>query len=266
MTIDRWEAGDAYEAFMGRWSRRLAQAFLTWLQPAPALHWLDVGCGPGALTSAICNHANPASVLGCDLSAPFVEHARQRVQHPAATFAVAGAGDLPRRDDGFDAVVSGLVLNFTPDPVAALAAMQECARAGGIVSAYVWDYADGMQFLRVFWDEVVALDPNAASQDEGRRFPLCREPALRAAFDAAGFDRVTTTALELDTVFANFDDYWAPFLQGTGPAPGYVASLDDAAREALKSRLRHRLHTDPDGRVYLRARAWCACGNTRSST
>ena len=257
---DKWVTGDAYEAYMGRWSRPLARTFVAWLRPQPSGTWLEVGCGTGALTSTLCDLCEPASIVACDPSAPFIEHARENLADARASFVVAGAEALPRRDRGFDAVVSGLVLNFLPDPEAALAAVRERLRSGGTVAAYVWDYAEGMGFLRSFWEEAVTLDPRAAPLDEGRRFPLCRAPALDALFRAAGFVQVATGALEIATDFANFDDYWTPFLRGTGPAPAYVASLDPASRESLRERLRQRLHAENDERIRLRARAWAVRG------
>jgi SAM-dependent methyltransferase len=257
---DGWVAGDAYEAYMGRWSRPLARVFVEWLRPRPSANWLDVGCGTGALTSTICDHCEPASVVACDPSEAFIEHARRSLADARASFVVAGAEALPRRNGGFDAVVSGLVLNFLPDPGLAVASVSERLRPGGTVAAYVWDYAEGMEFLRSFWEEVVASDPRAVALDEGRRFPLCRESALASLFRAAGLAQVETVALEIPTDFATFDDYWTPFLRGTGPAPSYVASLDPRSRESLRERLRRRLPTGRDGRVRLRARAWAVRG------
>ena len=257
---DRWLAGDAYERYMGRWSRPLARAFLEWLRPPSDAHWLEIGCGTGALTAAIVAGSNPGSVLACDPSEAFVEHARQRVTDPRASFVVAAADAPPARDGGFDLVVSGLVLNFLAPPEAALATFGQRLRRGGTVSAYVWDYAGGMEFLRAFWDEAVGVDGRAAALDEGRRFPLCSAPALQALFDSAGLTQVITGAIEIETQFADFDDYWAPFLRGTGPAPAFVASLEPPARDELRERLRRRLRPGADGGIQLRARAWSVRG------
>jgi SAM-dependent methyltransferase len=257
---DRWVTGDAYEAYMGRWSRPLARMFVEWLRPKPSAHWLEVGCGTGALTSAICHFCEPASVVACDPSEPFIEHARKSLSDARATFVTAEAGALPGRNGGFDVVVSGLVMNFLPHPGEAVAAVRERLRPGGIAAAYVWDYAEGMEFLRYFWDEAVAADRRALGLDEGRRFPLCRAPALAALFRAAGLAEVETDRLEVPTDFAAFDDYWTPFLCATGPAPSYVASLDPPSRESLRERLRRRLPAGRDGRIQLRARAWAVRG------
>ncbi len=257
---DSWEAGDAYEAYMGRWSRPVARSFVEWLRPKPSAHWLEVGCGTGALTSAICQHSNPASVVACDPSEPFVNDARRRISDPRVAFVLAGADDLPTRDSGFDTVVSGLVLNFVPDSERAVAAMRTRLRAGGCVAAYVWDYAGRMEFLRYFWEEAVASDPGAANLDEGRRFPLCQPEALASLFRAARLSQIETHVLESSTHFENFSDYWQPFLGGTGPAPSYAASLEPSRRESLRQRLQQRLQPEPDGRIHLVARAWAVRG------
>lgn len=258
--VDRWLAGDAYESYMGRWSRLVSRAFVEWLRPEPSANWLEVGCGTGALTSAICELGKPASVLACDPSGPFVEHARRNISDARVSFTVAGVDGLPRRNDGFDETVSGLVLNFLPDPDAALVSLCERLRKGGVVAGYVWDYADGMEFLKLFWQEAEALDPRAASLYEGRRFPLCSETALSSLFSGAGLAQVETHAVEIETNFASFDDYWTPFLRGTGPAPSYVASLDPPGRESLREQLSRILHVGNEGSIRLRARAWAVRG------
>jgi len=257
---DRWLAGDAYEAYMGRWSRQTARLFLAWVRPMPQAHWLEIGCGTGALTSAICARGEPASVTACDPSASFVAYAREHVADPRVSFAVAGSDDVPRQDGGFDVAVSGLVLNFLPDPEAAVKSLRERVREGGILAAYVWDYAGGMEWLRVFWDEATALDPRAAALDEGQRFPLCAAPALAALFRGSGLAQVDTTGLEIPTEFETFDDYWRPFLDGTGPAPSYVVSLDGPSRARLRARLAQRLPAGSGGHIRLRARAWAVRG------
>lgn len=158
----------------------------------------------------------------------------------------------------------GLVLDFVPDPARAAREMTRVARPGGMVAAYVWDYAGRMDFLRRFWDAAVALREEAGAHDEGRRFPLCHPDALATALRAGGLDEVATKALEVATVFSDFDDYWTPFLSGQAPAPGYVATLGAADREALRERLRATLPFAPDGSIHLVARAWAARGRVPS--
>ena len=171
------------------------------------------------------------------------------------SFAVAGAEALPARDGGFDAIVSALVLNFIPEPERALAAMSERAAPGGVIAACVWDYAGGVEFLGCFWEEAVALDPSAAALDESRRFGSWQQAKLSSLFQAAGLTRVEAGTIEIPTDFSDFDDYWQPFLGGTGPAPSYVASLDPTQRGLLKDRLERRFQPGSDGLIRLRARA-----------
>jgi SAM-dependent methyltransferase len=251
--------GDAYEQFIGRWSRLVAREFIRWLAPPASWSWLEVGCGTGALTQAICLDADPASVVACDPSPQFISHARRSLDHPAVTFLVAGAGDLPRSEGGFDAVASGLVLNFIPGPAEAVREMSSRLRPGGMLAAYVWDYADGMLFLRIFWEAAQELDAEATGLNEGQRFSLCRPDALTNLWQGAGFERVETKALEIDMPFPDFDSYWAPFLGGTGPAPAYVSTLQPAAREQLRLRLKQRL-APAGGTLRLPARAWAVRG------
>ncbi len=257
---DRWTGGDDYERWIGRWSRPIGAAFVHWLGVPPRGRWLDVGCGTGALSEVILERADPARVIGIDPSDSFVEHARRHVVDPRATFAVGSADALPFEDASADAIVTGLVLNFVPELGAALAEMRRVAADGAMVGGYVWDYAGRMELIRRFFDAAVSLDPAAASVDEGVRFPLCAPEPLRAAFVEAGLGDIEVRSIEVPTVFADFDDYWAPFLTGVGPAPGYAASLNPDRRDALRERLRADLPTAPDGSIHLIARAWAVRG------
>jgi len=257
---DSWALGEAYDAYMGRWSRLVAREFLHWLAADPECHWLEVGCGTGALTSTICHLAQPSSVIASDQSASFVAHAHRHVVDPRVSHVAAAADALPRRTGGFDVIVSGLVLNFIPDPSAALTAMRERVRPGGSVAAYVWDYAGGIEFLRHFWEEAVSLDPRASAVDESRRFGAWQLTHLTSLFDAAGLLDVRGGWLTVPTTFANFEDYWRPFLGATGPAPSYVASLSPPDRERLAQRLKARLPSARDGSIRLEARALAVHG------
>jgi ubiquinone/menaquinone biosynthesis C-methylase UbiE len=241
---------------MGRWSRVLARAFVEWLGLEPRAHWLDVGCGTGALTSAICELAKPASVVACDPSGPFLEAASSTLPDKRVTFELASGEHPPDRDGGFDAIVSGLLLNFLLDPVRALVAMRQRLSPQGVVAAYVWDYAGGVRFLNEFWDAAIALDPSAANLGEAHRFSFCNTQGLSDIFRSAGFRDIQVAKLSLTTTFASFDDYWEPFLGRTGPAPSYVASLDAKQREQLKERLRERLAVKPGTAIELEAHAW----------
>ncbi len=257
---DVWAAGDLYESYVGRWSRLVAAEFLDGLGVPAGARWLDVGCGTGALTRTILDRRASAAVLGVDPSEGFLAAARRMVPDPRAEFRPGDARSLPVPDAAFDAVASGLVLNFVPDQRKAAAEMRRAARPGGIVAAYVWDYAEGMGMMRRFWDAAVALDPTARELDEGLRFPLCRPGPLRALFEEAGLRAVEVAAVEVPTAFSGFDDYWAPFLGGQGPAPGYCMSLGEDGRAALRERLRASLPAGPDGSIRLAARAWAVRG------
>lgn len=257
--MDAWEHGNAYERYVGRWSRRVAPLFLSWLNIPAGKRWLDVGCGTGALCAAILDHCAPASVTGVEPSEGFLETARANLGGRARLERGSATG-IPLDHAAVDVVVSGLVLNFVPDAPAALAEMKRVTAADGTIAAYVWDYAGKMEFLRVFWDAVVELDPAAEHLDEGPRFPLCDPDALADLFKNSGLHAVETRAIDIPTTFEGFEDYWRPFLGGTGPGPAYVMSLDEAARERLQSRIGERLVREPDGSITLSARAWAVRG------
>ncbi len=257
---DAWLNGKAYDAYVGRWSRLTAKSFLSWLAIPEGSEWLDLGCGTGALSQTILEHASPTSLLGIEPSEGFLSLAKEQIQDARATFALGSGTDIPTRDTKFDVVVSGFVLNFIPDLAMALKEMKRVTKTKGLVAAYVWDYADKAEFMRYFWDAAASLDEKASEFDEGKRFPLCRPEALESSFNAAGFSQVKVTALDIPTVFKSFDDYWQPFLGGMGPAPGYVAALTEEQKEALKTKLFKTLPIATDGSVSLIARSWAVKG------
>lgn len=254
---DTWERGSPYERYVGRWSRAVAPHFLSRLDVPAGRRWLDVGCGTGALCAAIADCCSPVSVAAVEPSHGFLRTARQNLAGRAA-LCQGSAMAIPLRDASVDAVVSGLVLNFVPDPPGALLEMARVTREGGTIGAYVWDYAGKMELMRHFWDVAAELDPSAAALDEGVRFPLCRPQALEALFIQAGLTDVQVTGIDIPTPFVNFADYWQPFLGGQGPAPAYAMSLDEAGRTRLRDRVRRRLPTASDGSISLIARAWAA--------
>lgn len=258
---DVWASGDAYEPYVGRWSRLVAREFLDWLQLPPGKRWLDIGCGTGAVSAAVLGRANPRSVLGIDPSEGFIAYAQRAVADPRATFRVADAQRLPIESGAFDAAVSGLVINFVPDMAKAVAEMRRALIPGGTAAAYVWDYSGEMQMMRRFWDAAVALDPQALDKDEGRRFPVCRPEPFAALFEQSGFEDVEVRAIDAPTVFRDFDDYWTPFLSGQAPAPGYCMSLTEDRRAALRDRIRSTLPIEKDGTIRLIARAWAVRGS-----
>lgn len=260
MVQDIWAVGAAYEAYVGRWSRRVAEAFLHWLDRPPGGRWLDVGCGNGALTATVLALADPAQVVGVDPSEGFLADARIRIVDRRSTFHAGDARSLPFPDHDFDSVVSGLALNFVPDPERAVAEFIRVAAPGAVVAAYVWDYAEGMAMMRYFWDAASTLDPAATGLDEGRLFALCRPAALRELWVQAGLADVRVQPIDVATTFADFDDFWRPFLGGQGPAPAYAMSLTDTRRDALRDLIRGRLPISADGSIALAARAWAVQG------
>lgn len=258
---DVWAVGAAYEAYVGRWSRLVARELLRWLGVPARSRWLDVGCGTGTLVETIVAHAAPRGVLGIDRSRGFVAHARARVTDALTAFQVGDAQALAVADDTFDAVVSGLVLNFVPEPERMVAEMVRAGRPGSAIALYVWDYAGGMELMRTFWSAARALEPAAATLDEAVRFPGCAPAPLEALFRAAGLSGVATRAIDVRTRFRDFDDYWSPFLGGQGPAPAYAMALPEGRRAALREAIRAALPVASDGSIPLTARAWAVRGS-----
>ena len=255
-----WGEGGPYERYVGRWSRRAAPEFLESLGVSPGKRWLDVGCGTGALTEAILELAAPREVVGVDSSEGYVEYARGHVRDGRARFLAGDARELPFADGAFDAAVSALVLNFVPEPERAVAEMARVTAAAGAVGAYLWDYAEGMEVIRRFWDAAVALDPDAAELHEGRRFPLCQPEPLEQLFRGAGLREVEVRPVDVAARFIDFEDYWLPFLGGQGPAGAYAVALPDDRRAELREALREALPFEPDGSFRLVARAWVVRG------
>ena len=262
---DTWAAADAYERYVGRWSRPVAIQFLEWLALPLVRTWLDVGCGTGALSETIVRSASPARIVGIDASLSYLTQACQRLAANGANVICGLAQQMPFRSEQFDAVVSGLAINFVPSPESGLSEMVRVARTGGVVAAYMWDYARGMQLMRYFWDAAVALDPHAAALDEGRRFSICDPDRLEVLFRASGLDEVRTRAIDVPTRFVDFDDYWSPFLGAQGPAPGYAMSLTEERRIRLRDRIRQTLPVAADGSIALTARAWAVQGIKKES-
>jgi SAM-dependent methyltransferase len=255
---DAWSSGDAYDFYMGRWSRPIAARFLDWLALPPGLSWLEVGAGTGALTEAILATAEPREVLAVEPSAGFLARARERLPDARVEFRLGDAASLATLPAGSrDVAVCGLVLNFIPERVAALAEMARVVRPGGMVGFYVWDYpGGGMGVMRAFWTAAAELDPAARDLTEDRRFPFCTPEGLRNIVEDAGMGDPEVTEIAQPAVFADFDDFWRPFTLGAGPAPGYCASLPEEARERLRRRLSDTLAREADGSLVLPTRAW----------
>ncbi|MDA8747262.1 class I SAM-dependent methyltransferase [Litoreibacter sp.] len=252
--FDTWSAGQSYEHYMGRWSRKVAAKYINWLDAPSKSDWLEIGCGSGALTQTILANASPHSIMAIDASDDFVAHARAATTDDRLTFQTANAQVLPFEDASYDIVTSALVLNFVPDKIAALTEMQRVLRPGGTVSFYVWDYpGGGIGFIDAFWHAAAEVDPNAAELNEGSRFPFCTGAGLTDICAQAGLSP-SVTPLEITTRFKDFEDFWMPFTLGAGPAPGYCMSLPDDHRDALKAKLMER--TGGTSPIDMTARAW----------
>ena len=251
--------GEAYDVFMGRWSARLAPLLVQFAAVTDGDDVLDVGSGTGALAAAVAAAAQSTRIVGIDRSEPYVAVARARHESPRMRFEVGDAQQLPFEDASFDRTLSLLILNFVPDPQKALTEMIRVTRPGGTVAAAVWDYGEGMEMLRVFWDEVIALDPRTEGKDE-RHMPLSRAGEL-AALWRTHLQNVCETALTIETRFSSFENYWSPFLQQQGPAGAHVATLSPGDREQLELKLRRRLLGNrADEPITLSARAWAVRG------
>lgn len=260
---EMWRSAENYDRYMGRWSRRVAPLFLDWLDVAAGVEWLDVGCGTGALSQAIVSHNEPRSLLGIDFAPAFVDLARENVPDPRASFRSGDAQDLDLKTGSFDAVVSGLMLNFVPDRPRALSEMARVARPGGRMAFYVWDYPGrGVGFQRAFWAVAIDLDPAATELNQETRYSFCTEQGLTELARAGGWQDIEAEHLEIVTHFRDFEDYWHPFTLGTGPAPKYCADLDSADRERLRAALLERLPFEPDGSLRFVANAWAIRGRT----
>lgn len=262
---ETWSSGGPYEHYMGRWSRIVAREFVVWLDVPPLLTWGDVGCGTGAITACILRECAPRSILAIDRSTGFLADARRNITDGRVRFEQAEATALPWPRASCDVTVSGLVLNFVPNTAAMLSEMVRVTRPGGRVAAYVWDYGGGMEMMRHFWDAAIAVSPTDAALDQAERFPLCHPELLTTVFREAGLTSVAVRAIEIATIFRNFDDYWMPFLGAQGAAPTYLASLDTERRERIRAILKARLIPAADGSICLTARAWAVQGKVVKS-
>jgi SAM-dependent methyltransferase len=259
-TNSLFSEAQAYERFMGRWSRRLAPLLVRFAGVHDSGTVLDVGSGTGALAAAVATIAPSSSVVGIDPSPSYVALAQSQHGSARIRFEVGDAQRI-RFDDGvFDHTLSLLVINFIPDVRNALGEMTRVTTPKGTVAAAVWDYGERMEMLRAFWDEALALMPASAAKDE-RNMPLCRRGDLAALWREHGLRDVVEEGLIIETRFASFDDFWTPFLEKQGPAGAYTASLSVENRDALRLRLRRRLlSTGADQVIVLHARAWAVRG------
>lgn len=261
---DAWSAGDSYNRYMGRWSRQIAPLFLNWFDAPADADWLDVGCGTGALSTAILSSCSPRSVVSIDPSEGFLQTARAAITDDRVQFRLGDAQAIPADDRSFDVIASGLVLNFVPDPVKALGEMRRVSGPDAVIGFYVWDYpGGGIEFMRAFWNAATEIDPKALDLTEGRRFPFCTPEGLTGLVKNAGLRVLAHSPIQAPTVFKDFDDYWQPFTLGAGPAPGYCMSLEPDHRERLRQKLDDTLPRQEDGSVRLMSRAWAVKASVR---
>ncbi|MBZ0288916.1 MAG: class I SAM-dependent methyltransferase, partial [Anaerolineae bacterium] len=249
----------AYEGYVGRWSYFVARQFIPWLEAAPGLTWLDVGAGTGILTQAILEQAAPAKVIAVDLSADYIDFARGRIHDERVEFRVEDAAKIAI-EVSFDAAVAGLVLNFLPSPEQGLNNMVQAVKSGGIVAAYVWDYSGRMEMMRHFWVASGQVDPVAKEMEAAQQFALCRPENLRTLFESAGLNSVDVIPIDVPTRFADFDDYWLPFLAAQGSVSKYLRGIQDDTRSAIRDQLQRQLPIAADGTIALTARAWAVKG------
>ena len=240
---------DAYDRFMGRFSEPLAARFVELAQVRPGQRALDVGCGPGALTTQLVDRLGVGAVSAVDPSAPFVAALRARL--PGIDVRSAVAEDLPFPDRSFDLVLAQLVVHFMADPVSGLSEMARVTRPGGVVAACVWDHAGDNGPLAPFWRAVHDIDPQAGDESERAG---AREGHLAALCAAAHLKDIESLSLSVTVRFATFGDWWEPFTLGVGPAGAYVAQLDEAQRDGLRGRCAQLLPPSP---FEIAASAWC---------
>jgi SAM-dependent methyltransferase len=252
---------DAYERFMGRWSRLLAPALIDFTGLPGQGRILDAGSGTGSLAVAIAERNGRVRVLGIDPSKEYVAYATSRNRFSDhLSFELGDAQHLRFPDASFDAALSLLVFNFIPDANKAIFELRRVTKPGGKISAGVWDYGAGMRMLRTFWDSAVAMDPEAKALDENH-MPLCRAGELPALWKQAGLENVREQSIDIPMRFKSFTDYWDPFLLGQGPAGSYVRRLDRHKLKVLREEVKKRLSLPSDHAAFvLSARAWSVCG------
>jgi len=243
---------DAYDAFMGRWSRSLSSGLADLAGVTAGMRVIDVGCGTGMLTEELVSRVGQASVTAVDPSASFVVATRNRF--PDSDVRLGRAEQLPYEDGVFDATLAQLVIHFVPDPVAGLAEMRRVTRPGGVIAGSVWDFAGDRGPLSVFWDAARTVKADTAGESS---LPGTRRGHLEELFIAAGIREVVPSVIEATIEHPDFDAWWEPFTKGVGPAGAFVMALDPRERGRLRRECRRRL---PAGPIVVTAAAWAARG------
>lgn len=247
--------GGAYDRFMGRYSRSLAPLFADWAGVEAGHDLVDVGCGPGALTETLVARIAGGSVIAVDPSPSFVEASAARC--PDADVLLGRAEALPVADGVVDRVLSQLVLHFVTDADEVAREFARVLRPGGVAAACVWDFAQGMEMLRLFWDAALAVRPDAP--DEATTLRFGGEGEIADLFTKAGMAEVEEHELTVESRYEDFDELWGGFLAGIGPAGAFCVSLDDDEQQAVRQELFDRLDR-PAGPFTLQAVARAARG------
>lgn len=248
-------SGDAYDSFMGRYSRPLASVFVDFAGVAPGQRALDVGCGPGALTRVLADRLGADHVAAVDPTDQFVEACRRA--NPGVDVRAGRAEAVPFDDASFDVAAAQLVLHFVSTPASAADEMRRVVHPGGTVAACVWDFDGGMAMLRHFWDAALTVDP--AAPDEARLMSFGRSGETAELFTAAGLEDVSESVLAITAGYVDFDELWTSFLGGVGPAGAYLVSLGEPDRAAVAAALFERVGS-PSGAFELSASAHAARG------
>ena len=253
---------EAYEGYMGRWSRLVAPLLVEFTDLPDRGRYLDIGSGTGSLASAIAERKTSASVVGIDPSKEYVAYASARNPFPKQTsFQVGDAQQLIFHDASFDAALSLLVFNFIPDPKKALSEARRVTKPAGRISAAVWDYGAGMQMLRIFWEAAVSIDAEAEKHDE-KSMPLSHAGELSDLWKQGGLENVREQPIEITMRFKSFADYWDAFLHAQGPAGAYTRGLGRDRLQALRGELKRRLPLSAeDAPFVLPARVWAVRGD-----
>lgn len=254
-------ANEAYEAYMGRWSRLVGDQFLEWLDLPDGLRWLDMGCGTGALSQTILKQCAPSGVIGIDPSDDYIAYANSSTYSGVASFQVGDAQALPFDDESFDVVVSALAINFVPDKTRAASEMVRVVRRGGTAALYVWDLAGSMNMMRHFWKVATTVDPEAVRQNNARGSEITRPEALTDLFNDAGLQEIETRPINIMTSYQKFDDYWLPIINNTQAVGRYCQSLPEMQLTEIRNRLSDALPTENDGTIAFAGRAWAIRGN-----
>ena len=255
----------AYDRLMGRWSRLHEPHFLQFAEIPDYGKILDAGCGIGALAFAITELRPNCIIVGIDTSKEYISYAESfNNQSDRVRFEVGDIQNIAFPDATFDNSLSLLVLNFIPNAQRALLEMVRVTRPGGQVVAAVWDYGDGMEMLRLFWDAAVAVDKRAETLDEGR-MPLCKQGEIAGLWRSAGLENIHEQRLEVEMNFKSFQDYWEAFLVGQGPAGAYVKQVGrnhlQIPRDEVKRLLSRRVQQDEAAPFTLHGRAWAVRGS-----